>query len=661
MPSAISNPESEVTAPLLARMALLAPGDAAGRFMFMPAGVHEINCSRGGKPITVRVEVNAQSAAALNAQLADVSAALAPQKPYCDFDHSRGVASFWPQRFTWQPDGVYVEGEFSASGKAAVEGKDYRSFSPTFFVDDVASNPARVICNTAAGLNFGGFVNEPAFGKMKPLFAKDAKDAGVPGELDNPNNQDDMKRTIAELQAAKATLETQVNELKAKATRTDLEAAQLTARQAELVSTEQAIRIHELEAADTTRRTADADAAVTRAVQRGALPAQDTALQAIWKATILSNPAAVAMLDAINASGAPLAGKPGVSRIQVTRSSSSDALNAFAAETDPRKRYALYAKEIKPRLAEGDPLPLDAANSPGTLAGTLVTQRTLELLKITFPVLTSIGTDFSDQAARYNQTINTRIVGIPSVVDYDATNGWVDQDATMTDVNVVLNKRQGVPITFTTEDLSSTARRLFDEIAPAQAYALAKSMVDALYAVITAGNFANKTIVGATNAFGRGEVINVGIALNKRGNPMGAGNRKLLLYSDYYGALAKDNAIVTLAAFQQPGIITAGMLPEVHGFGVVDAPNLPTTANLVGFGFTRSALCLVTRVDGDYLNALPGASNGTSQLITDPDLGMTVQQVQFVNHQKATASQRISLLYGVAKGQANAGERLVSA
>lgn len=339
------------------------------------------------------------------------------------------------------------------------------------------------------------------------------------------------------------------------------------------------------------------------------------------------------------------------------------ARGGFGAERNPKARYALYAKEIRPRLAEGDPMPLEAANSPGTLAGTLVTQRTLELLKLNFPVIAKIATDFSDQPARFNQLIETRIVGIPSVVDYDATNGWVAQDATMVDVSLTLNKRQGVPLALNTELLSSTARRLFEELAPAQAYALGKSLVDALYALITAGNFTNAPVTAAGANFGRDKVIDMGTALTKRGVPFGSMNRNLLLASDYYGNLAKDSAIVTLAAFQRPEIITAGMLPEVHGFGVIDAPNLPTTGNLAGFGFSRSALLLVTRLDSDYMTANPAAAqgNGTSEVVTDPDLGISVQQVQFVNHQMATAHQRISLLYGVAKGQDNAGQRLTSA
>jgi len=347
-------------------------------------------------------------------------------------------------------------------------------------------------------------------------------------------------------------------------------------------------------------------------------------------------------------------------RFALLRSSSLTVLNAFSAERDPLKRAEMYFKEIKPRLAEGDPLPLRAANNLGTLAGTLVTQRTLELLKLSFPVLSSISTDFSDQQSRLNQTIDSRIITLPVVQDYDPVNGWPDSDAVTTDVPVTLNKQKGVSITFTSDTLSSTVRRLFDEFGPAQAYALAKQMVDDLYALFIGANFTQAAIASAQIDFGRPTLIDVGVALDNRGVPDGAMNRFALFNSAYFGQLKKDSAIVTLAAFQDKQIIEQGVLPDVEGFRVIKAVNLPGTANLVGFAGSKSAALMASRLDSDYTTILPGASYGNVTTVTDPDLGLSVLQVQYTNHQKASATQRISLLYGVAKGQDKAGQLIKS-
>jgi hypothetical protein len=137
-------------------------------------------------------------------------------------------------------------------------------------------------------------------------------------------------------------------------------------------------------------------------------------------------------------------------------------------------------------------------------------------------------------------------------------------------------------------------------------------------------------------------------------------NRFALFNAVYFGQLKKDPAIVSLSAFQDKAIIEQGVLPDVEGFRVIKAVNLPATGNLVGFGGSRSSCVMAARIDSDYTTILPGASYGNVTTVTDPDLGLSVLQVQYVDHKKATATQRISLLFGVAKGQAPAGQRFTS-
>lgn len=347
--------------------------------------------------------------------------------------------------------------------------------------------------------------------------------------------------------------------------------------------------------------------------------------------------------------------------IEMLRESPLAALNAYSAERDPRKRSAIYQNDIAARMSEIESVPLSAANSPGTLAGTLVTQRTLELLKIQFPILRRIATDFSTEPVKYNAQIISRIVSIPTVGTYNTTTGYAQSDQTSIDVPVTINRHKFVQITFGANSLSGTVRQLFKEFAPASAYALAKEMVDYIYGLILAASYTNSTVCGLAD-FSRQTVIDLGTALNLRGVPQGAMNRTLLLYSTYFGKLAADPAIVSLAAFQKSEIITDGALPNVHGFAVMDAPNLPGNAeNLVGVGLNQSALVLATRLPGDYANALPGASNGIVDVVLDPDLEMAVQQVQYVDHTLGTANLRMAIQYGAAVGQADAAQRLTSA
>lgn len=304
----------------------------------------------------------------------------------------------------------------------------------------------------------------------------------------------------------------------------------------------------------------------------------------------------------------------------------------------------------------------------GALTGSLITQRTLELLKVQFPGLQRFSSDFSDEGGQFGQTVISRIIGIPTAQDYDAANGWPDATATTVDVPVTIDKHKGVPITFNSNLLSGTMRNLFNESAPASAYALGYAMVSDLYANITDAKFANNT-VQATAGFSRTTVIDLGTALTLRGVPQGEVNRTLLLYPTVFGALSKDTSLVTFAAFQRPqmfeqgrdGNNTAFAFP-VHGFDVHEAVNLPTNnGNVTGFAGSKSALVISSRVPTDYTKVIPGASYGNASIVTDPDINLSIMLVQYVDHKKAATTQRMALMYGTAAGQTNAGQLLKAA
>src|SRR5258708_31256452 len=144
-----------------------------------------------------------------------------------------------------------------------------------------------------------------------------------------------------------------------------------------------------------------------------------------------------------------------------------------------RDFYSIYAAEFSEKASNRNRLmsfPMDRLEDAivasdvtdsdlGTLSGTLVTQRTLELLKFQFPSLSMFTTDSTAEQASFNQTVITRTVGIPPVVDYNTSTGWATGiDAPVTpDVPITIDKHQGVPIAFNEQIMASTVRRLFDE------------------------------------------------------------------------------------------------------------------------------------------------------------------------------------------------------
>lgn len=727
----------------------------------MPAGLQTITPSQGGRGVTVEVRVDRAAAAALEAQRAALEARR--KRPYFDFNHEDGEASFWPTEFYWvgderaemaerkwqmaarvpasapaaisgpaaisvprsisapppdallsslgaRPPGIYARGEWSDLGEQAISGKRYRQFSPVFYVDDVRAHPARIVCREDAKPNMGGLVNDPAFHTILPFWAKDAGASGTtqkPQPGHRPNSDQPMTHEeIAGLRARLTSLEQQNAALEARDTddvtrlshQAELKAAraELAAGEAQRQAETLRARNDALEAAESQRRQASARQYAADMVARGALAARDHAGIAEVERNMASNPEVFAPIYARWASNPALGGRSSFTGsrysgggISVTHSDprkvfgalgalcarqSDESLHVLTRMEVAREFGAIYAREFRgengKRILDA---PLSAADSTdpsthlGTLAGSLVTQRTLELLRTQFPVLGRITTDFSDLPAQFNQTIISRIIDIPAAQDYDPDDGWnTDASAVTHDVPIKIDKHKGVPITFNQNILASTVRRLFEEFAPASSYALARAMVDDLYANITDVNFTNNT-VQATNTFARQHVISMGTALTLRGVPQGDMNRTLLLYPTVFGNLAQDQNLVSFAAFQRPDLFERGSQDTafafpVHGFSVYEAQNLPTNnGNVTGFGFSKSALVLAARVPNDYTSVLPGAGNGNVQVITDPDLGLSVMLVQYVDHKKGTATQRIALMYGTAAGQPSAGQILKAA
>jgi hypothetical protein len=707
----------DLTGAIECRAAVALNRISRNEIVFLPEGLHKINPISGGigKPIVILVDP--RTANAVEEQREQIETRT-DKRVYFDFNHEDGRASFWPQSFHWRAgEGVIAKGEWSESGRRAIEGKDFRAFSPVFHVDDKRKEPSKVVCVPSAGPNMGGLVNDPAFSNL-PLWAKNDGTPVAPLELTAKENTGESNMTNEEI----AALQAKVEELKGKVAdfeaiaaknsddtsataqadrfRAEAHAGELEL-EAERLKTLNTIQAKEIEK----RNKADAEEEVRAAVKRGAILPKDVRMQAELVAKATVDPSFKNIIKAMQGPGSRL-------NERVTWPK-GDQSNVSIVHDDPIAVYTKMAKILsdsartsvhqeKARLADdfsaiyAGSFKDTAKNSEqrtrlvnarmdaideaikaadvtdanlGTLAGTLVTQRTLELLKFVFPALTSFTTDFSDLPATFNQTIMTRTIVQPLIVQtYSTVTGWTDTPAQTADVPIVINNHKGVPITFGENILASTMRRLFDEFAEASAYALGKDLIDNLYTRLTDANFTNNSVFASAN-FLRSSVIDIGTALTLRGVPLGLRNRTMLLWPAAFGNLEKDPVMIQFSTnVPRPEIMTDGVTPQsafavnVEAFNIYSAPNMPSNnANLVGFAGSKSALCIATRTPNDYTTVIPGASFGNVQMVTDPDIGITVMQVQYVNHTLGTATSRIALMYGTAAGQTAAGQLIKSA
>lgn len=554
------------------------------------------------------------------------------RRVWIDFNHDDAEASGWITGFRWDASkGIIALVEWTSEGCEALEGKAYYSFSPAFLIDQETSRPCSLIPGHAAG----GLVNAPAFGARMPALI-----AARLGNASTTDAKSDLSLSASvEAKTASGGLPDSTNtDIQMSDKNIDTAAVKAAAEEPSLKSVMDSIT---------------ALAASVKALQADVGEEKKKEEEKVAASTL--KPSAPVMPEV-----APISPK-----VEVVSASLESVLKGYAANVrDTRKKAAIFARDIAPRLGRdftGQNISqVLAANGLGTLSGDLVAQKSLLLLKYKFPILSRVTTDFSDLGGQFNQTIRTRTRAIPSAADFVAGTGYGSANYDATDVPVTLSNNKGVQISFNANELAATSRGLFDEASEGQINGLIKAMVDSLYATITAGNFSNATTSAAVASTGltRAEVVKIGVELDKR--YASQENRTLILNSDALGALFSDPTVISLAAYQRAEIIEKQTLPLIAGFGVIQQPFFPSASKLIGFGFAPDALVIAARPTNDYSSAIPGSNNGSVSLVTDPDTGLTVQVVEYVNHETASATRRVSLMYGVAKGQVASGQRLVT-
>jgi hypothetical protein len=297
-------------------------------------------------------------------------------------------------------------------------------------------------------------------------------------------------------------------------------------------------------------------------------------------------------------------------------------------------------------------------NTLGTTNANVIAQKALDTLVARLPLIGKITTNFSNEVVRWGEAVITHIVTAAEASDFDTTNGYVASDRTQVDVSTTLNKHKHHTYSIGVQEATSSRISLIERFAKTSAYAVGAAMVNDLCALVTAGNYSNKTVqaLGAGgDGFQRKHLVRCGIALNKRNVlPM---DRFMVLNPDYYGSLEMD--LTTLSVLRDVGaqVVQSGTLPVIHGFSIEEYSNVPSTGDLVGFAGTADSMCIVSRIPDDPGE---GQSNVRLSVVTEPQTGLSMQVREWYEPGKAKFNRTYTLMYGVAVGQATSLQRITS-
>lgn len=300
------------------------------------------------------------------------------------------------------------------------------------------------------------------------------------------------------------------------------------------------------------------------------------------------------------------------------------------------------------------------ANSLGTLSGTLVIQRALELTFQSFPQLGLFSKGFKEldgrvAQAKLNQSVASRIF-TPSAI---STFGTAATDFNGSDVLGQLRNFNQVYHAFSVGEVNSTERRLVDEAAIPMATGLAIAITNRVASQVARSNFgttSNSVPSFLTVASGWSYVntlVALRTALKKRGTP--DAGRFFVANADVEGALLGDSTVV--AALNNPGnalAIQKGELPEItSGMKFGSYAGLPSTdGNLVGFAGTPDALMYVARAPmtpDEVFSEAASRAPFVYGIITEPNTGFSVMVQQWIGTDLKVHT-RLAWLDGVSVG-----------
>ncbi len=148
-------------------------GQLPTEIQWAPPGRHQIQATRNGEPATVDVIIDKEAARKVARTYDAYVAAVSRNEedlPYFDENHDDREAVGHPTGFRWAGDdpqqgGIRAKVTWTDRGKKALLGKNYRRFSPSFFLD----GDGKI---SGAPVNMGGLVNRAAFKRIAPVIAK---------------------------------------------------------------------------------------------------------------------------------------------------------------------------------------------------------------------------------------------------------------------------------------------------------------------------------------------------------------------------------------------------------------------------------------------------------------------------------------------------------
>lgn len=300
------------------------------------------------------------------------------------------------------------------------------------------------------------------------------------------------------------------------------------------------------------------------------------------------------------------------------------------------------------------------ATTISTVNQSLVDSKVVAALRYFMPMLKAFSYQVESEGKIKNDVVYVPIATDPTAQSKTAGTR-VTANGTVTGTSVTLSNHYAAGWDATEGSISPAMfGNYWADKAAGAVYALAKQVIDAALAVVTAANFGNdegedKLTVSAAD-FGANDLAKLwqygATKIKQREVSLG-------LNASYAAALMGETSLAQVFATGGSNFIATGVLPTLIGMNTWAYPAFPANSeNLGGAVFGRAAI-LVGCAPVAPLAAAGEGNIVERRIITDTDSGISVLYTMTADG-AGTVNGECEMLYGVAKGQ-DAVVRLVSA
>lgn len=296
-----------------------------------------------------------------------------------------------------------------------------------------------------------------------------------------------------------------------------------------------------------------------------------------------------------------------------------------------------------------------------TLSTSKLLQAAMDSFKKQFPALFMFATDFSSDAHVFNQQLIARVNKLPTVQDYDSTDGYkanaTNANALTEDVPVTMDCHKHVPIKIDFIEAASTNRNLYDEAVKDLAYSLGKEAFDYLLSTATTTNFSESSTFAVSDS-DKDMTSAIAKALNKQG--AGTRGRIGIVNSDVAEVLANDARVASRDYHGQlNGENAYKEFTSIDGFSrIYEYPDMPENgANVTGLFGTSQMAVIASRVPTKIRDMIGNAlvdkiANVTT--LRDPASGLTMVGIEWVEAGTFDAYVTVAWMYGIGTGSQGA-------